>query len=108
MTNAARKFRHVGRFRRGPQGPIVFTKSARSTYQFSITGTTRNGAGAALPGCIVKLFDVGSDTKIAETVSDSSGNFTTNPPTNAGFYWIAAFDPSGNPAGVSVPNLVAT
>lgn len=108
MTNAARKVRFGPRFRKAPGGPIVFTKSPRSLHQFSVTGVTRNATGVPLPGCTVKLFASGTDEKIAEVVSDEAGAFTASTPHNAGYFWLAAFDPSGNPAGVTMQNVEAT
>lgn len=91
-----------------PSGP--FFNSARDKFRgsFSITGVTRDSAGAALGSCVVDLFQTGGDIFIATTTSDGSGNFTLATPNNAGTFYLVAYKP-GSPdvAGTTVNTLTA-
>lgn len=62
-----------------------------------ISGVTKDSAGAALPGCTVKLFltadDPGGvylqDVKLDETVSDGNGNYFLYSPVSSSSYIVA-------------------
>jgi hypothetical protein len=75
---------------------------------FSITGVTRDSAGAALGTCIVHLFETPTDIEVAQTTSDGSGNFTFTIGNNAGYFYIVAYK-AGAPdvAGTSINTLIA-
>lgn len=75
---------------------------------FSISGITRDLTGTPLGNCNVILFRTGSNVALATTTSDGSGNFTFIVADNAGYFFMAAFDPSGNPAGITANTIVAT
>jgi hypothetical protein len=74
-----------------------------STQGYTISGVTRDSTGGVLPGCKVLLLIADTDTKIAETISDGSGNFSFG--ATAGPYWLAAWGPSGVVAGITMENL---
>lgn len=74
---------------------------------FTLTGQAVDATGAGYVGATVKLFRSGDDSLVATTTADGSGNFVFTIPSNAGKFWVAAFDTAGNPAGASVRTLVA-
>jgi hypothetical protein len=88
--------------RRGP----MFRK-VRFFGAFGWTAVTRDGSNNPVPYCLVHLIRAGSDEKIAETVSDASGNYSFELSSNAGFYYVVAFSPDGLLAGATPENLVA-
>ena len=83
-------------------------KSPQFYGQFSISGVTRDGAGAALGNCLVHLFQTSFDIEVAETVSDGSGAFSFSIGNNAGFFYIVAYK-AGSPdvSGTTLNTLVA-
>lgn len=83
--------------------PRPFAARPLSPQAFAITGVTRNSAGTPIGGCRVCLFMADFDTKIAETVSDGSGNFSFA--ATAGPYWCAAWDGAGAVAGITMETL---
>lgn len=98
-------FSHPGK---GPRPASNFTRATGSQYKFSLSGVTRNQSGVALAGCTVHLFQTSTDTLIATTTSDGSGNYTFNPPNNSGTFYVVAYLP-GTPdvAGTTVNTLTA-
>jgi len=74
----------------------------------TLSGVTRDSTGAALPGCTVDMFVTGTDTFIATTVSDGSGNFTLLPPASGPYYLVAYLAGSPDVAGTTVNTLVAS
>jgi len=98
----------AGQSRRGRFGRGRF-RSLKFFGTFSISGVTRDSAGAALAGCTVHLFSTATDTELAETVSDGSGAYSFSLGGNAGFYYCTAYKP-GSPdvAGITLNTLVAT
>ena len=73
-----------------------------SSVPQTITGVTRDSAGAALGGCTVWLFDTRTKSWLAEVISDGSGNFTFG---FAGPCFAVAYSSSGAVAGVTLNNL---
>lgn len=75
--------------------------------RFRITGTTRDGAGAPLGNCDVRLFRTNEDVLVAEGVSDGAGAFTLFVDTgNSGhFYLVAYLAGSPDRAGTSLNTL---
>jgi hypothetical protein len=90
------------------QGGVIFKKPV-FLGSFGLSGVTRDSSGAALAGCIVRLFRTSAfDEKLAETVSDASGNYTFKLADNSGTFWLAVYKPGApDVAGTSVRNLVA-
>ena len=87
-------------------GPFFNSQKQKFLGSFSITGITRDNAGAALGSCRVELMRTGGDTFVAETISDGSGNFTLVTPNNSGTFYLVAYK-VGSPdkAGTSVNTL---
>ncbi len=86
-----------------PISALVAVTGAPSTV---ISGYTRTSAGAALPGCTVKLFQTSDDVKVATTTSDGTGLYTFTDPGAGPFYALAYLDGSPDVAGVTLNNLV--
>lgn len=94
--------------KRMTRGPGRFN-SPRAFYgAFHISGVTRDSTGAALGNCTVHIYDTGTDTKQATTVSDGSGNYSVSLATNSGFFYVVAYLP-GSPdvAGTTVNTVTA-
>jgi hypothetical protein len=68
----------------------------------TISGITRDSAGAALGGCTVWLFDTRAKTWLAEVISDGSGNFVFG---FSGPCFVVAYSSSGAVAGVTLNTL---
>lgn len=83
-------------------------KSPKFFGRFTISGVTRDSTGAALAACVLHLFESATDTEIAQTESDASGNYTFSIGQNSGFFYIVAYK-VGAPdvAGTTVNTLVA-
>jgi hypothetical protein len=97
----------AGMDRRRRQGPGRF-RSPRFFGRFSISGVTRDGAGATLGNCTVHLFDSATDTELDETISDASGNYAFSLGTNCGFYYLVAYKPGApDVSGVSINTITA-
>lgn len=93
---------------RGPFRKLPFRRGIyRAT--FAISGVTKDANGAVLAGCTVQLFRAGDNSLVATGVSDGGGNYTFNPPDNAGYFYVVAFK-AGTPnvVGVSDMTLVAS
>ena len=77
---------------------------------FTISGVTRDSAGAALGNCDVHLFKTSDDSEVQQTVSNGSGVFAFNPVNNGnGPWYIVAYLP-GSPdrAGTTVNTLTGS
>ena len=68
-----------------------------------ISGVTRDGTGAPIPSCVVKLFRTSDDTLVATTSSDGLGAYSFALLDNVGTYYVTAYK-AGTPAvaGISV------
>jgi hypothetical protein len=73
---------------------------------FSITGITKDSAGAALGNCVIKLFRTSDDLESYSTVSDASGNYIL--PVDNLTQWYAVAYKAGSPdvAGTTVNTLI--
>jgi hypothetical protein len=80
-----------------------------STKVMLFNGVTRDGNGNPLGGVTVKLFNTINDVKVAQTVSDGSGNWSIAPPNVSGTFFVVEYL-AGAPdrAGTSVNTLVPT
>jgi hypothetical protein len=90
---------------RGQVGTIVY-RSPGVAVNFAITGVTRDSGGAVLGTCRVELFVTSRDVSIAETVSDTSGNFTFGMPGTGPFYLVAYKVGSPDVAGTTVNTIL--
>jgi hypothetical protein len=72
-----------------------------------VSGVTRDNTGAPLGGCTVKLYDTPTDTVLAQTVSDGSGNYAFNLSLYGPFYCVAYLPGSPDVAGTTIDTLVA-
>ncbi len=74
---------------------------------FKISGVTRDGTGAALASCLVKLFRSSDDTLLATTTSDANGAYLFKMTDSLGVYYVTAYK-AGSPvvAGITVDLLV--
>lgn len=73
---------------------------------YVIAGVTRDGSGAALGNCVVKLFTTVDDIERYATVSDASGNFSFSVPSNGwAFYAVAYLAGAPDRAGTTVNTL---
>ena len=97
-----------GMSKRRTFGRGTFRSPPLFTGTFAITGVTKDSTGVALGNCVVQLFRTGDDVLVQETSSDGSGNYTCNPPNNAGYFYIVAYK-AGSPdvAGTTVNTLAA-
>lgn len=86
----------------------VFRSKSFSTYNATITGVTRDSAGAALGGCTVQLFRTIDDAFRSEVVSDGSGNYVLYPDVTGPFYVVAYKAGAPDVAGTTVNTLVGT
>lgn len=86
-------------------GPLAPRFGAWSV--FTLSGVTRDSAGAALGLCTVKVFITGSDAKEFETTSSAAGAWSINVGASKGPYYVVAYK-SGAPvlAGTSINTLV--
>ena len=72
-------------------------------------GITKNSSGVALPNCRVDLFKAdATQTYIATTYSDASGNYSFTVGSNSGYFFCRAYLP-GSPdvAGTTTDTVVA-
>lgn len=75
---------------------------------YRVVGVTRDSFGNVLPGCTVRLFKTSGDVKVAQTVSDGSGNYIfTNCAPGTAYYIVAYLAGSPDVAGTSVNTLFA-
>jgi hypothetical protein len=85
-----------------------FRSRSFSTYNASITGVTKDSAGAALGGCTVQLFRTVDDSYRSEAISDGAGNYTLYPDVTGPFYLVAykpgAPDVGGTTANTLIPS----
>lgn len=74
----------------------------------TISGTTKDSAGAALGNCDVVLFRTQDDSKASETQSDASGNYRMDASTALQHYAVAYKAGSPDVAGTTVNTLTGT
>lgn len=75
-------------------------------YPYSLSGVTRDANGNALAGCNVKMFRTIDDSLVAQTTSDSNGNYVI-PGSNLFQHWLVTYL-AGSPDGcaTSINTLV--
>lgn len=73
---------------------------------YTITGVTKNNAGAALGGCVVKLFNTATDILEQTTISDGSGNYSFVIDKTKSWYVVSYKAGAPDVAGTSVNTLV--
>ncbi len=98
---------NVGPYRPGATQPGRFARVLGSPYQFTISITTVDAAGAILTGCDVHLFHSDTDLREAIGTSDGSGVCTFHPGTNSGYFYAVAFSSDGVRKGATLKTLVA-
>lgn len=62
----------------------------------NIDGQTKDSAGLALPGCVVRLFRTSDDRLVARTVSDLSARYSVSPYDYTGHYLVGLLAPTGD------------
>jgi len=87
------------------RGPMVLRNGRRAFFRvtkqtFQITGTTKDSAGAALPGCTLHFFQAAYPFGyLGSATSDGSGNYTFTPEggdlTSADAYLVGSPDVAG-------------
>jgi hypothetical protein len=88
--------------------PLVLYKPG-GYERLTLTGVSRDSAGAALGGCTVKIFSSINDVKLYETVSDGSGDWSVDVAPNPGpFYYVEYKVGSPDVAGTSLNTNVPT
>jgi len=89
----------------GPRRPFMFRATYASTYQFHVTGITKDSSGAVLPNCALALYRTQDDSVVSYTVSDGSGNYSFV--CGPGQHYVVAYK-VGTPdvAGTTVDTLV--
>ena len=90
---------------RGQVGTVIY-RSPGGVANFSISGITRDSAGASLANCRVELFVTARDVSIAETVSGSFGSFAFDMPGTGPFYLIAYKAGGPDVAGTTVNTIM--
>lgn len=75
---------------------------------YSISGVTKDSAGAALGGCRVELFRTADDSSVSHVQSDANGAYIV-PASNLLQHYLVAYK-AGSPdvAGTTVNTLVGT
>ena len=88
---------------------MFFRSPIMSGLAYTLPGLTKDGTGAALGFCTVKLFMTASDLPIGDVVSDASGNYSYRVGPNAGPYYAVGYI-AGSPdkAGTTVNTLMPT
>ena len=89
---------HIGR--QFSEVPPIFEER-----NFTISGISKDAAGAALDGCTVKLFNSATDRLEQTTISDGSGNYSFT--VDKTQQWYAVFYKAGATpvAGITLNTL---
>lgn len=92
--------------KRGQIGTRIYRNPG--IYQnYSVSGITRDGAGAILPFCRVELYLTAADVSIREVTSDVNGNYRFDNPGTGPFYLVAYKAGAPDIAGTTVNTLVS-
>lgn len=77
------------------------------TYEYSISGVTKNSTGVILGGCTVYLFQTSNNVLQATITSDANGNYRFGPRDTTTLYYVVAYK-VGAPdvAGTTVNTLI--
>lgn len=86
----------------------AFVPYARQV-QYTLSGITKDSAGAALPNCVVDAYETTTDQHRGATVSDSLGNYAIHVSGAEGenFYVRAYLSGAPDVAGTTVNTLTA-
>lgn len=95
--------------------PSLFRTSAfplrtpTAVYNFHIYGITKDSAGAALAGCVVKLYRTSDDALMQQTISGADGSYEFRCTSQFFACYIVAYL-AGSPdvAGTTVNTLLGT
>jgi hypothetical protein len=74
----------------------------------SLVGVSRDGTGAILGLCTVRIFRTADDVKVAETVSDASGNWSVPMMPPGPYYYVEYRVGSPDKAGTSLNTNLPT
>ena len=89
--------------------PLLLARKPGSYSFYTLSGVSRDSTGAPLGGCTVKVFMTLNDTKVYETVSDGSGNWSIDVSPNPGpFYYVEYLVGTPDRAGTSINTNVPT
>lgn len=83
-----------------------FKSASFSTYTSTISGVTKDSAGANLAGVTVTLFVSGNNLFVSQAVSDGSGNYTLTIDKSGPFFIEAYKVGAPDVAGTTVNTLV--
>lgn len=102
----------LGQFRMNVRGQssagMVVYRSTGSQANPSLSGVTRDSAGAVLVSCEVDAFVTGTDAKVATVTSDAvTGAFQLFVPVSGPFYLVAYKAGAPDVAGTTVNTLAA-
>ena len=75
--------------------------------QLWLTGVSRDSAGSPLGNCTVKIFRTFDDVKVAQTVSDGSGNWSRQISELGPFFYVEYLAGAPDRAGTSINTNVA-
>jgi len=89
------------------RGHALINPFIQSTNTFTLTGITRDSTGAVLGNCDVIIFKTGDDVKVAQTISDGSGNYSVVLPTNSRHYVVSYKTGSPDVTGATLNTLTA-
>lgn len=78
------------------------------TTTYTLTGITRDNAGAVLGNCLVKLFRTGTDELVSQTVSDANGVYTIPASSLLNHYLVVYKAGAPDVAGTTVNTLVGS
>lgn len=84
--------------------PVIAQQTG--TLVWRLTGVSRDSAGAQLGFCTVKVFQTANDEKVAEVVSDATGNWSVEMLRQGPFYLVEYLIGSPDRAGTSLNTLV--
>lgn len=85
--------------------PAVIGSKLPATF-FTISGITKDSAGAVLGNCTLELFETGTDRFMEKTTSNGSGYYYFKSPLRSASYYVVAYK-AGSPdvAGTTVNTL---
>lgn len=85
---------------------LTFRSVPFSTLNVTITGITKDSAGAALAACQVQLFRTVDDAFVQEVTSDGAGAYVLTPTVSGPFYIVAYKAGSPDVAGTTLNTLI--
>lgn len=85
---------------------FVVVAQQTGTLVWRLAGVSRDSTGAPLGNCTVKVFQTGDDVKVAEVISDASGNWSIEMLRQGPFYLVEYLVGSPDRAGTSINTIV--